>query len=74
VTEKLLAGDAASAASDLDELSAHPEMPNSLRPFLAALQAIAAGSRDRSLAEAPDLDFTMAAELLILIDVLESPR
>jgi tetratricopeptide (TPR) repeat protein len=55
VTEKLLAGDAVGAASSLDELLAHPELPNSLRPFVAALRAIAAGSRDRSLAEAPDL-------------------
>jgi tetratricopeptide (TPR) repeat protein len=72
VTEKLLAGDATGAASYLDELSAHPELPNSLRPFVAALRAIAAGSRDRSLAEAPDLHYTSAAELLVLIDVLES--
>jgi tetratricopeptide (TPR) repeat protein len=74
VTEKLLAGDAAGAASDLDELSAQPDVPNPLRLFVTALQAIAAGSRDRSLAEAPDLHYRLGAELLHLIDVLESPR
>jgi hypothetical protein len=31
---------------------------------------ITAGSRDRSLAEAPELDYTSVAELLVLIDVL----
>lgn len=74
VTEKLLAGDAAGAASSLDQLSADPEIPDWLRPFVAALKAIAAGSRDRSLAEAPDLHPSSAVELLVLIDILESPR
>jgi len=74
VTEKLLAGNAAGAASYLDEHSAHPKLTNWLRPFVTALQAIAAGSRDRSLAEIPDLQYTSAAELLHLIDILESPR
>ena len=36
-----------------------------------ALQAITAGSRDRSLADAPDLSPTMAAEVLLLIETLE---
>ena len=36
-----------------------------------ALQAIVNGSRDRSLANAPDLHFSMAAELLFLIETLE---
>jgi hypothetical protein len=39
-----------------------------------ALQAIVAGRRDRTLADAPDLDFTMAAEILFLIETLEKPR
>jgi hypothetical protein len=30
------------------------------------------GGRDRALAHAPDLDYTMAAEVLILIETLES--
>jgi hypothetical protein len=40
VTEKLLAGNAAGAASYLDEHSAHPKLTNWLRPFVTALQAI----------------------------------
>jgi hypothetical protein len=36
-----------------------------------ALQAIVAGSRDRTLADAPDLTYTMAAEILFLIETLE---
>ncbi len=72
VTEKLLASDAAGAIADLDELLAHPELPGSLRPFVMALRAIAAGSRDRGLADAPDLHFTSAAELLCVLDALDA--
>jgi tetratricopeptide (TPR) repeat protein len=72
VAEKLRADDAAGAASFLGELSMHSELPNRLRPFVPALQAIAAGSRDRSEAEAPELHYTSAAELLVLLDVLEA--
>lgn len=72
VTEKLRVGDAAGAASFLDELSVDPELPGLLRPFLAALQAIAAGSRDPGLTAAPELHYTSAAELLVLLEVLEA--
>jgi hypothetical protein len=36
--------------------------------------AIVAGRRDRTLADAPDLDYTMAAEILFLIETLEKSR
>ena len=41
-------------------------------PFINALQAIVAGSRDRTLADAPDLSYMMAAEILLLIETLET--
>jgi hypothetical protein len=41
-------------------------------PFLTALQAITAGSRDRSLAEDPGLTYDQAAEVLLLIEALEA--
>jgi len=72
VTRPLLAGDAAAAASLLQQLAAEPDAA-SLLPFIRALQAIVDGSRDRTLAEAPELRYTMAAEILLLIDTLE-PR
>jgi hypothetical protein len=37
--------------------------------FIQALQAIVAGSRDRSLVNSPALDCTMAAEILFLIEM-----
>jgi hypothetical protein len=40
-------------------------------PLPDALQAIVAGSRDRTLADDPELNFTMAAEILFLIETLE---
>jgi len=70
VTQSLLAGDAPTAESQLQQLAADPNV-TSLLPFSRALQAIVAGSRDRSLADAPDLHYTMAAEILFLIETLE---
>lgn len=52
VTQPLRAGDTATAASLLQELAADPE-PAWLRPFIQVLQAIVAGSRDRTLAALP---------------------
>jgi tetratricopeptide (TPR) repeat protein len=71
VTQSLLADDAPTAASLLQQLAVHPNASGSLGTFIRALQAIVAGSRDRSLADVPDLDYGMAAEILVLIETLE---
>jgi hypothetical protein len=42
--------------------------------FVQSLQSIVAGSRDRTLADAPDLSYSMAAEILFLIDTLERSK
>ena len=73
VTQSLLDDDPATAASLLEQLAAEPDAAW-LLPFIRALQAIVAGSRDRTLADAPDLDYSVAAEILILIETLENPR
>ena len=64
-------GDPAEAASSLQQFAADPRAAGML-PFLTTLQAITAGSRDRSLAEDPALDFDEAAEVLLLIEALEA--
>lgn len=69
-TQALLAGDVAGAAAFLQEQAAGWEAAG-VSTFIPYLQAIVAGSRDRSLAAAPDLDYTMAAEILLLIETLE---
>jgi tetratricopeptide (TPR) repeat protein len=74
VTQHLLAGDAAAAASLLLQVAVDPNLPTQLRPFIEALQAIVAGSRDRALADSRDFDYTMAAEILFLIETLEKER
>lgn len=74
VTKLLLAGDASAATALLEQVAADPEVHASFRPFIHALQAIVLGSRDRTLADAPDLDYRMAAEILFLIETLEMPR
>jgi tetratricopeptide (TPR) repeat protein len=72
VRQSLVNGDAAEATSLLlQQLAAEPDFANQL-PFLTALQAITAGSRDRSLAEDPGLDYKEAAEALLLIEALEA--
>ena len=73
VTEALAAGEPAAAASALQQLVDRPDAGGPRLTFVRALQAIVAGSRDRTLADASDLDFTMAAELLLLIETLENP-
>jgi|APTNR8051073442_1049403.scaffolds.fasta_scaffold02115_4 tetratricopeptide (TPR) repeat protein len=69
-SQPLLAGDPAAAASFLQQLAAEPRAAW-LLPFIDALQAITAGSRNRSLADAPELDYSMATEILFLIETLE---
>ncbi|HRF05167.1 MAG TPA: tetratricopeptide repeat protein [Accumulibacter sp.] len=69
-SQPLLAGDPAAAASFLQQLAAEPRAAW-LLPFIRALQAITGGSRDRSLADAPELHYSMAAEILFLIEALE---
>jgi tetratricopeptide (TPR) repeat protein len=70
ITESLRAGSASEAASLLEQLAADPQAA-SLLPFIYSLHVIVAGSRDRALADAPDLDYRMSAELLLLIDKLQ---
>jgi len=71
VTQFLLTGDDATAASLLHQLAADPDLPSHLNTYIRALQAVVAGNRDRSLADAPDLDYGMAAEILLLIETIE---
>jgi tetratricopeptide (TPR) repeat protein len=71
IREALASGNPAEAASLLQQLAADPRAASML-PFLTALHAITAGSRDRSLAEDPALDYDDAAEVLLLIEALEA--
>ena len=69
VTLALRNGDQVDAATLLQQLAANPEAAV-LLPFIGALQAVVAGSRDPALADQPELDYTMAAEILLLIETL----
>jgi tetratricopeptide (TPR) repeat protein len=69
VTQALRSGEPAQAANFLQQRAAAPEAAK-LLPFIGALQAVAAGSRDPALADQPELDYTMAAEILLLIETL----
>jgi tetratricopeptide (TPR) repeat protein len=69
-TQHLAHGDHITAESLLQEYG-DANLPGWLGPFVQPLRTIVAGSRDRSLADADDLHFTMAAEILLLIETLE---
>jgi hypothetical protein len=71
VTQALLRGGPEAAASILNQKAADSDLPASPAPLIQALQAIVAGSRDRSLADTSDLTYTSAAEILLLIETLE---
>jgi tetratricopeptide (TPR) repeat protein len=71
VLQALASGDPAEVAASLQQLTADSVWAEHL-PFLTALQAITAGSRDRCLAEDPGLSYDQAAEVLLLIEVLEA--
>ncbi len=73
VTQALRSGESAEVATLLQQLAAAPEAAG-LLPFIGALQAVVAGSRDRALADQPELHYTMAAEILLLIESLEGAR
>lgn len=69
VTHALLSDGPAAAAALLQQA---PDFAGAGFPsFTPALHAIVNGSRDRHLAAAPDLDYLMAAEILLLIETLE---
>ncbi len=70
VSKSLLADEPAEAASLLQQQLPRFEAAG-FGGFIRALQAIVTGSRDRSLAEGTDLRYTMAAEILFLIETLE---
>ncbi len=70
VTQSLLVGNAAEAGTLLQQVAADPDAAW-LLPFIRALQAVVGGSRDRSLADDAGLDYTMAAEIVVLIETLE---
>jgi tetratricopeptide (TPR) repeat protein len=71
VTQGLLTNEPAAVAALLHQIAADPDLPSWAHPFIQALQDIVAGSRELTLADTPDLDYTMAAEILLLIETLE---
>jgi tetratricopeptide (TPR) repeat protein len=74
VTQALLSGDPATATSLLEEFAAQEKMPARMYRFLETLQSIVAGNRDRTVADVVDLSYTMAAEILFMLETLESKQ
>jgi hypothetical protein len=57
------------AVTLLQQRATEPEAAG-LLSFIGALQAVVAGSRYPALADQPEFDYTMAAEILLLIESL----
>ncbi len=72
ISQALHANKPDEASTLLRQLAAEPQATR-LQPFIQALQALLAGSRDPALADAQGLDFSMAAEILWLIETLPRP-
>jgi Tfp pilus assembly protein PilF len=70
VTTAMLAGNIQQAADMLAELRSRPNLPAYFLLLLDALEAILGGRRDPSLAQHPDLDYTYAAEIRLLLETL----
>jgi len=70
VTQSLLVGNTAEPTALLEQLATDGGAAW-LLPFIQALQAFVAGSRDPALAQDSELSPTMAAEILFLIETLE---
>ena len=73
VPQSLRAGDPAAAASRLQQVAANPNLRSHARTFIRVPEAVVAGSRDRTLADVPDLDDVMAPEILFLINPRKPP-
>jgi tetratricopeptide (TPR) repeat protein len=76
VLQSMLAANASEAASHLREFSAGSDLTGAFGAFVRALQAIVAGSRDRTLVDAPEFsrNYRITAEILFLIEALEKAR
>jgi tetratricopeptide (TPR) repeat protein len=72
VTQALRAGQKARAEQIIAEY--RERWKDYKTPEADALESILAGSRDRTLADNPELSYTMAAEILFLIETLESNK
>lgn len=73
VTQDLCASLPGATASLLQQVAADPEWAEGLA-FVGALEAITAGSRDRSLAEDLALNYKEAAEVILMIEALEQAK
>ncbi|MDZ4783454.1 MAG: tetratricopeptide repeat protein [Planctomycetia bacterium] len=73
VAQSLLVGDGQATVNLLKQLIAKAKTPVELAYF-HVLQAIASGSRDVTLADHAEFDYTVAAEILHLIETLEKHR
>jgi tetratricopeptide (TPR) repeat protein len=69
VTQALQAGDNTAAAGLLQQQASRFQAAG-YPSFIPALQAILAGSRDQQLAQDPDLHYSMATEILLLLENL----
>jgi tetratricopeptide (TPR) repeat protein len=70
IAQGIRTGQSDDAREGLLQLSQRPDLPDSLKLLIHALQAVLRGARDPALAADPNLDYDDAAELLLLLESL----
>ena len=62
----------AALQQELQALQTREDLPNYLKPLLPKFLALLQGQRSPTLADDPDLDFDDAAELMLLLEQLNT--
>ena len=66
----ILEGNTDKARAELAQLLESPDLPVPAKVLIPTLQAILDGSRDPALADNPDLDYTDAVEVRLLLETV----
>jgi tetratricopeptide (TPR) repeat protein len=73
VAQVIRAGSIDAAAAELAQWLQRPDLPDSLRALIPALQAVLSGERAAALSDDPNLTYDDAAELRLLLESLGPP-
>lgn len=74
VTTSILAGNKIEAVKLLQRLRKDPHSSSRAIPFFDAVEAILNGRYDHTLADAPELTYSMSVEILLLVELLKKPH
>jgi hypothetical protein len=67
------AGNPVLAHMMLRQCAEHPHAGRPILSFIRAVQSILCGQHDEKLAHAPEFNYAMTAEILLLLEILQDP-